>query len=392
MLTRARVLSALAVLVVLALGAFFFVVPAVVERSFNEIYQAPPYAASARARELHKRLLVVDLHADSLLWGRDLLVRGTRGQTDVPRLIEGNVALQIFGAVTKSPRGLNIERNDDKSDNIFWLALAKRWPPRTWRSLKERALYLSSRLHRMAEQSGGRLVLIKSKSDLSNYLARRAREGGERMTAGVLAIEGAHALDGDPANVDALFNAGFRMMSHAHFFDNEMSGSAHGIEKGGLTEKGREMLRRMEARHMIVDVAHASAQTIDEVLAISTRPVVVSHTGVRGTCDNARNLSDEQLKRIAARGGLVGIGYWETATCGRDGRAIARAMRYTANLVGVGHVALGSDFDGGVAVPFDATGLVQLTDALILEGFNDTEIAQIMGGNALRLLAENLPD
>jgi microsomal dipeptidase-like Zn-dependent dipeptidase len=181
------------------------------------------------------------------------------------------------------------------------------------------------------------------------------------------------------------------MMAPTHFFDNEMGGSAHGIEKGGLTAKGREMIRRMEERRMIVDLAHASARTIDDVLALATKPVVVSHTGVRGTCDNARNLDDGQLRRIAQTGGIIGIGYWDTAVCGTDAGAIARAIRHTANVVGVEHVALGSDFDGAVSTPFDTTGLVQLTDALLAQGFTDDEVEKIMGGNVVRLLLENLP-
>jgi microsomal dipeptidase-like Zn-dependent dipeptidase len=130
---------------------------------------------------------------------------------------------------------------------------------------------------------------------------------------------------------------------------------------------------------------------ISDVLEISTKPVVVSHTGVKGTCDNARNLSDEQLKGIAKTGGLIGIGYWETAVCGRDAKAIARAIRYTANVAGVDHVALGSDFDGAVAEPFDTTGLALITEALIGEGFTDDEIKLIMGGNAIRVLLVSLP-
>src|SRR5690606_29247407 len=97
-----------------------------------------------------------------------------------------------------------------------------------------------------------------------------------------------------------------------------MGGSAHGVEKGGLTEAGREMVRRMEAKRMIIDIAHASTRTIDDILATATRPVVVSHTGVKGTCDNNRNLSDDQLRAIADKGGLVGIGFWDTAVCGTE--------------------------------------------------------------------------
>jgi len=388
---------ALAVLVAfttLSLGAFFLAASTLAEKRFNKTLQPPPYHASEKARTLHRKLLITDLHADTLLWNRNLLERGARGHVDVPRLIEGNVALQAFTVVTKTPRGLNIESNDDRTDNITWLALAELWPPATWGSLKERAIYQARRLHQAAADSDGKLLIIKSATDLSNYLdlrrQRRDQVDEASITAGLLGIEGAHALDGNVANLGALFDAGFRMMAPTHFFDNEFGGSAHGVVKGGLTDGGRALVRRMEDKRMIVDLAHASAQTIDDVLGMATRPVIVSHAGVRGTCDNTRNLSDEQLRRIAANGGVIGIGYWDAAVCGTDARDGARAIRYTANLIGTEHVGLGSDFDGAVTVPFDTTGLVQITDALLTEGFNEREIEMIMGGNVIRLLQKNL--
>ena len=91
-------------------------------------------------------------------------------------------------------------------------------------------------------------------------------------------------------------------------------------------------------------------------------------------------------------GGLVGIGFWETAVCGTDARAIAAAQRYAADLIGADHVGLGSDFDGSVKVPFDASGIVQVTEALLETGFGNEDIAKIMGGNEIRLLLANLPD
>lgn len=388
---KKKILIALAFILIILVAAFFFVLPAQVEKKVNVSLNPPPYMASERAVELHKKLLVSDMHADSLLWDRDLLARASRGHVDVPRLIDGNVALQAFTVVTKTPYiwKMNIERNDDKTDNIKILAVAERWPTATWSSLTQRAVYQASKLQDVAARSDGKLTVIRTSADLSNYLDRRINE--PHITAGFLGIEGAQALDGDLANIDVLFDAGFRMMSPSHFFDTDIGGSAHGIEKGGLTDKGKEMIRLMEAKRMIVDVAHASAKTIDDVLAIATRPVVVSHTGVRGTCDNQRNLSDDQLKGIAKTGGVIGIGYWDTAVCGKDAKAIAGAIRYTANLVGVDHVGLGSDFDGAVTEPFDTSGLVQITDALIAEGFTDEEIGKIMGRNVLRLLIQNLP-
>jgi microsomal dipeptidase-like Zn-dependent dipeptidase len=350
----------------------------------------PPGPVSERARELHRQLWIADLHADSLLWGRDLLARSERGQVDVPRLIDGNVALQVLAASTKSPRHLNIERNDDSSDDVILLALALGWPPATWRHLLPRALHMARQADAMASRADGRFRIIRNRTDLADYeSARRERPA---ITAGLLAIEGAHALDGDPANVEVVADAGFRMMSPSHFFDNEFGGSAHGIEKGGLTEAGREMVERMEGRRMLVDVAHASAATIDDVLAMATRPVVASHTGLRGACDNARNLSDAHARGIAATGGVLGIGFWPTACGGEDVASIARSIRYALDVAGAEHVALGSDFDGAVPEPFDAAGMAFLTDALLTAGLDETTIAGVMGGNVHRLLAEALPD
>ncbi len=161
--------------------------------------------------------------------------------------------------------------------------------------------------------------------------------------------------------------------------------------KYGPAQLGRTMVRTAEQRGILIDLAHASAATIDDTLALATKPVVVSHTGVKATCDNNRNLSDEQVRAIAKSGGVVGIGFWETAVCGTDAGAIARAIEHVANLVGPEHVALGSDFDGAVAMPFDATGLVLVVEALLERGFSEDWIASIAGGNVRRLLETTLP-
>ncbi len=384
-----RLVSFLLVVLCIVL-AFFTQIPRLVDESQNKVVAKAPYKATDRALALHKQLTIADLHADSLLWGRDLLERGEDGHVDIPRLADGNVALQIFSLPTKSPHGLNTESNEDKNDDILWLAIAEHWPPATWKSLTERALYQARRLHQFASGSRGGFIVIESAADLSRYLDRRQQN--RRLTAGLLSIEGAHALDGKLENLDVLYQAGYRMMSPSHFFDNDIGGSAAGVHKTGLTEKGREWVHQMENRHMIVDLAHASPQTIDDVLAIATRPVVISHTGVKGTCDNNRNLTDEQIRAVAAKGGLIGIGYWDTATCGTDARAIVKAMRYVSDRVGVEHVALGSDFDGAVTEPFDTTGLVEITDAMLNAGYSESEIRLIMGENAVKFLLENLPE
>jgi microsomal dipeptidase-like Zn-dependent dipeptidase len=359
-----------------------------VERRLNGVQRRPPYTASGRAWELHRSLSIVDLHADSLLWGRDLAVRSDHGHLDVPRLIEGNVTLQALAACVKVPRGLNVERNEDRSDAVTLLAVANRWPRATWRGLLARTLYIADRARELTALPGGRFTLVATAADLRAYLARRSVE--RRITAGLLTIEGAQGLEDDPANLDVVADAGFRILGLTHFVDNAFAGSAHGVEKGGLTPLGRDLVERAEGRSVLVDLAHASVATIDDVLSMATRPVVVSHTGVQAVCPSVRNLSDEHLRAVSGTGGLVGIGFFPTLCCGDDAVAIARSIRHAVDVAGIEHVALGSDFDGAVTVPFDVTGLVQLTDSLLSEGFTGDEVRAVMGRNVLRLLEESL--
>jgi microsomal dipeptidase-like Zn-dependent dipeptidase len=273
---------------------------------------------------------------------------------------------------------------------LRWIAIVQGWPSSAVFSPKGRALYQAERMQKFVEKSDGKLILLRTRGDLAAFLNRRA--GGARQVAALLGTEGAQPLEGKLENLDVLFAAGFRMMAPSHFTDTAVGGSAAGAQKGGLTPMGREWVKAMEQRGMLIDVAHASPDTLRDVTALATKPVIVSHTGVKGTCDNNRNLSDDQLRAVAATGGVIGIGFWDTATCGRDAQAIAKAMRHTANLVGVEHVGLGSDFDGAVTEPFDVTGLVLITDALLQQGFSEREVRLIMGENFARLLAQVLPE
>ncbi|MFN2546973.1 MAG: dipeptidase [Myxococcales bacterium] len=378
-----RWLTALAVFVLIVV----LLLPRVVDRTLNRVLVEPPYEAPPWARELARDS--VDLHADPLLWGRDLLSRG-RGDVDVPRLAEVGAALQVFGVVTHSPAGMNVTANRTHAfDTIAPLVLFSLWPARTWTSRRERALYEADRLQRAVAGSDGRLVFVRSRVDLEMLVQARAH--GSRSVGALLALEGSQALEGDLRAIDTLYAAGFRMMAPTHFVDTDISGSAHGAQKGGLTPLGREWLKRLEAKKIIVDLAHASPQTVDEVLASAKRPVVVSHTGVKGTCDSPRNLSDAQLHKLGANRALVGIGYWKEATCGTDAHAVARAVRHAADVIGVAHVALGSDFDGAVVQPFDVTGLPLIAAAMREEKFSDDQIRLVFSQNALRFFAETLP-
>lgn len=383
-----KILIVLLIILLIAAGSVF-ALPSLLDRKMNSVESPAPYPASKSANQLHQQLFIADLHDDVLLWERDLLKRYDFGHSDLPRMLEGRVGLQVFSTVTKTPRGINYERNSGETDNITLLAMAQRWPKETWGSLLQRALYQAHKLNEASANSDGRLVLIKTRSDLANFVSAWKKD--PQRVAAILATEGLQPIEGKLENVDTLYDAGFRITGLTHFFDNEIGGSAHGLEKGGLTPLGRQVIKRLEEKAMLIDLAHASRPLIDDVLAISTRPVLVSHTGVEGTCKGPRNLSDQHLKAIAATGGVIGIGYWDAAVCATSVEAIVKAIRYTADLIGVQHVALGSDFNGTIHAPFDVTGLPQLTEGLLKAGFSHADIAAIMGGNVQRLLLASLP-
>ncbi|HYD37088.1 MAG TPA: dipeptidase [Allosphingosinicella sp.] len=383
-----KIVYGLLALLILAAGGFFLFGPGIVEGGMNRVVATPLPQVTPRARALHARLAIADMHADTLLWQRNLLDPAKRGQVDLPRLEAGNVALQIFSSVTKTPKGQNYDSNGADSDNITLLAIGQLQPPRTWTSLLERSLWHARKLERAERASEGRLRIVRGGIDVRRLLADRA--AGRRVTGALLSIEGLQNLEGRLDNLDRLHAAGFRMAGLAHFFDNEVAGSMHGLGKGGLTPLGRQVVRTMEAKGMIVDIAHSSHAAVAEILAMARRPVVSSHGGVQATCRVNRNLSDEEIRGVARTGGLVGIGYWDAAVCDLRPAAVAAAIAHVRDLVGIDHVALGSDFDGAVTTGFDTAGLAHLTQALIDRGFSDEEIAKVMGGNLLRLL-QGLP-
>jgi microsomal dipeptidase-like Zn-dependent dipeptidase len=370
-----------------AIGFFGFL-PGYVEGSMNQIDGQPLIKVSDEAKALHKTLNIVDLHSDTLMWNRDLGDRADRGHMDLPRLQEGNVALQLFSSVTKTPKGQNYDGNGADTDNITLLTFAQLQPVKTWRSLVERSLYHASKRDSAVTGSDGKLQAVNKPQELDALLAARQKD---RSTVGaMLTIEGLHNLEGKAENLDRLYDAGFRMAGFTHFFDNELGGSMHGLKKGGLTQFGRDILRRMEAKGMIVDIAHLSHAGVAEVLAMAKRPVVSSHGGVQATCKVNRNLTDDEVRGVAKTGGIIGIGYWEGAICSTDPRAAAKAMKHVRDLVGIQHVALGSDYDGATTVRFDTSQLAQVTQALMDEGFTPDEIRAVMGENALRVIRAGL--
>jgi microsomal dipeptidase-like Zn-dependent dipeptidase len=384
-----KILFALGVVILLYFVSTWLI-PSYIEGQRNPVKFSAPYAVSAKAQEIYYNLdFIADLHCDALLWGRVLTKKGTVGHVDFPRMREVNVGLEMFTIVSKSPAGQNMKSNsEDAFDNISALIIAKGESPSNWYSLINRTLSQSKDLADFVEEENGKVILIKSKSDLEKLII--ARKSDKSVIGAMLGIEGAHALEGDIENLDLVYAAGVWMIGPTHFFDNELGGSAHGENLGGLTDFGKKVIRKMNELGIFIDLAHCSPAIVEDVLNISTKPVMVSHTGVRAVLDSQRNLSDNQIKKIAANEGIVGITFFDMAVGEPELPNIIASIRHIRNLVGIQHISLGSDYDGSVAVPFDITGLPLIVDGLIQDGFTKEEIRAVMGENVNQFMLKNL--
>ena len=372
------------VLVALGLG------PAYLEKTMNSVSPHSPYSVSERAKTLHASLLIGDWHADSALWDRDLSKEYDYGHADIPRMQQGNMALQMFTTVTKSPAGQNYDSNKTSArDNITSLVVIQGWPIKTWNSLTERALFQAEKIHNLARRDGENFMVIQSQTDLAIFLERRALNPS--LIGGLLGTEGSHALDGNVDNIQRLYDSGFRMMSLQHFFDNKLGGSLHGLSGLGLTEFGRQAVTQMLALDIMIDVSHSSESVVRDTLGLSDQPLLVSHTGFQGHCDSPRNISDLLMQKIAEQGGLIAVGFWDGAICDNMPKSVAAAINYGIQLVGADHVALGSDFDGSITPGFDTSELVAITHELLESGATESQIRQVMGGNMVLFLQNNLP-
>jgi membrane dipeptidase len=321
-----------------------------------------------RARRLHHEAIVVDLHVDSLLWPRDLSRTGEGGQADFPRMREGGLDAAAFTLPTCffGVAGLK--------------ALHDLWPIATWFSPWARL----------------RHQLDKTRSWTEALPAADSSSIRRNLEAGKLSyfhgVEGAQALEGDLSRVSEIRRRGVLFIGLVHLSDNEVGGSSSGSDLG-LSPFGRELIEEMNRNRVLVDLAHASTRTFFEALELTSLPPLVSHTGVRSVHDNWRNLSDDQIRAVAERGGVVGV---MLAPPGLREPSLEEAVLHLERVIEVGgedSAAIGSDFDGYVEPPIDASGLPALTELLLRRGHSEERIRKVLGENVLRVLdaAAGLP-
>lgn len=339
---------------------------------------------TARARELHRRALVVDGHVDTLLsiasGERTLAERSTKGHVDLPRLAEGGVDVQFFACYIepqhKPDRGLR------------------------------RAMQLIDVFHRELAANQDRMVPVLKAADFE------AAKGAGKVGA-VLAIEGGEAVGDDLAALRNLHRLGLRSLGLVW---NQRNLIADGVGEvrthGGLTNFGVEVVKECNRLGILVDVSHLSDEGFWDVLGVSTKPIVATHSNSRAVCEHRRNLTDDQVRALAKNGGVMGMNFAPSFlgnldTPGFEAKSeqayrrmvkgktsvdsVVRHIDHLMELVGPDHVGLGSDFDGSGATPDgleDVSRLPALSEALLARGYDEEVIEKILGRNFLRVFRE----
>jgi membrane dipeptidase len=211
------------------------------------------------------------------------------------------------------------------------------------------------------------------------------------------AVEGGHAIENSLEKLTEFHRLGARYLTLTWINGNDWAGSSRGVNDtrtGGLTAFGRDVVRTMNRLGMLVDVSHASPETVTDVLAVSDSPVIASHSGARVFNDHDRNLTDDQLRAIAASGGVINVNFYPkfldpNFPAPTPLSKVIDHIEHIARVAGIDHVGLGSDFDGISAVPVgleDVAAIPRIADALLGRGWAAAEIDQVMGLNMLRLL------
>jgi membrane dipeptidase len=316
-------------------------------------------AQEERAQRLHRQALVWDSHCDTLMditaGRRTLGQRSTGGHLDLPRLRQGGVKVQIFAIYIESPPFLR------------------------------RTLEFISAFYRELAENKGKLALATSAAEIKEATAR-----GE--VAALLSIEGGEALEGTPAILPCLYRLGVRALGLTWNHRNQLAdGIAEARTGGGLTTLGLETVAEMNRLGMVVDVSHLSPAGFWDVLEHSRHPVIASHSNARGLHDHPRNLDDDQIRALAARGGVMGINFApDFLGPGADLETVLDHIDYIARLAGCDCIGLGSDYDGISATPRgleDVSQLANITRGLVARGYSDPDILKILGGNFARVFA-----
>ncbi|MFH2109972.1 MAG: dipeptidase [Candidatus Bathyarchaeota archaeon] len=326
--------------------------------------------------KLHRDSFVVDTHCDTLkcllpvftrprdsMWGDRSKVgmgaRSSMGHVDVPRLLEGGVTCQVFA--------ISGERSRTPSHSL-----------RT-------ALEMIDRFYRECEANSGAMVPVTTHDEIV-----QAKRAGK--VAAMLSIEGADVLEGSVDVLRVFHRLGVRMVGLVHSIRNELAdGVADRRTGGGLSELGAQAVDELNRLGMIVDVSHLNDEGFRDALELSSDPVVASHSNARAVCDHPRNMTDDMISALAEKGGVMGMNFAPGFVHSKRATlaGVVDHIDHIVELVGPGHVGLGSDFDGIPSTPEgleDVTRMPGLTAELVKRGYGEDDVRNILGGNHLRLI------
>jgi membrane dipeptidase len=348
-------------------------------------------------------LRVIDGHNDTLLAlhlprrgrRRSFFERSRFGHVDLPRAREAGLGAAFFAIYVPN------REPDAQVPDPLALGAGTRWPlpkPLGRTYALNMTLEMAALLFRLEAASEGALRVVRNAADLRAVLAPDAQTMGA-----ILHIEGAEAIDAEFVALDVLVQAGLRSVG---FVWSRPTIFGHGVpfafpaspDQGpGLTDLGRELVRRCNGHRVLIDLSHLNEKGFWDVAALSNAPLVATHSNVHALCPSTRNLTDAQIKAIAQSGGMMGINFF-AGFLRADGSAkgetplteIVRHIAYVAELVGEEHVGFGSDMDG-VEMPsefVDVTGIPRLLEALRQAGFDAAGIEKIARGNWMRVLEQ----
>jgi microsomal dipeptidase-like Zn-dependent dipeptidase len=394
------------------------------------LIQRTPSCYSDKACDRYRELFIADAHADTLLH-RDPSEPSTRGHVDLSRLLSGGVDLQVFAMAPFAPsmraKGGDLCGSRTATNRIAGLfVVTEPFRPRTWFSSYARVMRMIERFNAAVEMERGetgRLIQIFGPEDFDRL--QQARSNRKPTVGAMLAVEGFYWASPDPKvlrqQIRELKARGVRMIGFTQRASNLLAGSSEDCDdRAGLSEVGRVTVQEVWRQGMILDLAHASPATIADVAAMArdtleAGPVLVSHVGVKRTCDRDRNLSDEDARNVARAGGVIGLGFWSYVTCWTLAeqhidvrRMVVAAFIALYDILNdpafrqemgpsfdpLAHIGFGSDFDGATTMPFDTTGIPWLLEGLTSaerDGrrvFDDVAIAKIAGKNLLRIIAQ----
>lgn len=317
---------------------------------------------------VHSRAFVIDLHNDvceKMIDGYQIGIRHTTDNSDIPRFRDGGVDAQMF-AIWVDP---------GTQDSAYY----------------KLSMTMIDTFTNQVSRNSAFIAQARTTDEISQV-------NSSGKLAGILAVEGGHAIENDIEKLKAYYAKGARYFTITWNNSTAWATSAQDAQSAtkGLSEFGKQVIRTLDSLGMIIDVAHTGIKTIQDILAITKNPIIDSHGGVYALRNHYRNLNDDQIKSIAKSGGVIGVVFYTSflSTSAASKVTIDTVIKhidYIKNLVGIEYVAIGSDFDGGITPPVgleDVSRLPALTLALLKHGYSPPDVKKILGENYLRVFKQ----